>query len=403
MPNHRCPALRRLLYFALGMLMLHAPVSARGQAEEGLALPPEPLTLDGEVMVPDLTARPEPPPPAPETDPETGPETAPDSDEAPAAEPGPEVPSVIHAPPEPLLPPPLESLTIMLDWYPSPHHAALLLAAGNGLPQREGLKLEIRTPADPGAPLRLLDANLVDLALTHQLQLHLQVDHGKSAIRVATLADTPLAGVLIRESIGVDGPEDLAGLTLGYATEEARDILLPALTAPHGIGEDEVQLVETGFALATAMTEQALDGLVTPLRLSLPRQLADRGVSSHLLNAEAHGIPFHDGLILAANRNRLSRLRGPILELLDILRDTTLWMIEHPETAWETLVELEPTLDTSANRAAWNATLMRLSAQPAALDSRRYRRLEAYLHENGLIESISPLKRLAVDLGARDD
>ncbi|WP_051530289.1 ABC transporter substrate-binding protein [Halomonas halodenitrificans] len=395
MPNHRHHSLGKSMCFALGLLMFQVMLPAMLQAEEGLELPPEPLTLDGDVMVPSFDTLPEESSP-----PSPSPEAASDSVENTAAEPDPVIPSVIHAPPEPLEPPPLEPLTIMLDWYPSLHHAALLLAAGNGLPRREGLELEIRTPADPGAPLRLLDANLVDLALTRQLQLHLQVDHGKSAVRVATLVDTPLAGLVTRESLGVDGPEDLAGLTLGYATEEARDILLPALIAPHGIAEEEVHLVETGFGLATAMTEQALDGLVIPLRLTLPRQLADRGISSQLLNVEEYDIPIHDGLILVANRDRLPRLREPIIELVDILRDTTLWMIEHPETAWETLIQLEPTLDTSTNRSAWNATLMRLSVQPAALDSRRYRRLEAYLQENGLIESISPLEQLAVDLGA---
>lgn len=401
MPSFRHQRFGASLYLALGLLVLQATPSAMLRADVPLELPPEPLTLDGDVLVPSLDVSPAQAPPSP------APETAPDSTENGADdtldEPDPTVPSVIHVPPEPLSPPPLEPLTIMLDWYPSPHHAALLLAAGSDLPRREGLALEVRTPADPRAPLRLLEANLVDLALTHQLQLHLQVDHGKSAIRVGTLSDTPLAGLVVRDSLGVDGPEDLAGLTLGYATEVARDILLPALIEPQGIAENEVHLVETGFALATVMAEQALDGMVTPLRLTLPRQLADRGISTRLLNAEEYGIPFHDGLILAANRDHLARLREPIMELLDILRDTTLWMIEHPETAWETLVRLEPTLDTPANRAAWNTTLMRLSAQPAALDSRRYRRLEAYLHENGLIESISPLDQLAVDVGAQGD
>lgn len=397
MPNPPAPVAWRHSPLVLGLLLLLALTAVPAWAEESLEAPAPPLTLDGDVMVPDLDATPGQATASPGL-PEI--EVPPVDDEAAIGEPDTPIPSVTHAPPEPLAPPPLESLTIMLDWYPSPHHAALILAAGNGHSQREGLELSIMTPADPGAPLRLLDANLVDLALTHQLQLHLQVDRGKSAIRVATLADTPLAGIVIRESADVEGPEDLAGLTLGHATEEGRDILLPALIAPHGIAPGEVSLVETGFALATAMTEQSLDGLVTPLRLTLSRQLADRGVSTRQLNVEEHGIPLHDGVILVANRDRLARLREPIIELVDILRDTTLWMIEHPEAAWEALVELEPTLDTAANRDAWSATLMRLSAQPAALDSRRYRQVEAYLHENGLIESISPLERLAVEPGA---
>lgn len=423
MPNPPAPVPWRRSRLVLCLLLALALLPSPSWAEEGLEAPDAPPSLDGDAMAPDLNAStgkglevPDAPPSlegdvvVPDLNASAGEEATPTNlpevegppsdDEATPGEPDASIPSVTHAPAEPLEPPPLESLTIMLDWYPSPHHAALILAAGNGLPQREGLELTIRTPADPGAPLRLLNANLVDLALTHQLQLHLQVDRGKSPIRVATLVDTPLAGILVRESSGVEGPEGLAGLTLGHATEDGRDILFPALITPHGIARGEVNLVETGFALATAMTEQSLDGLVTPLRLTLQRQLADRGVSTRLLNAEEHGIPFHDGLILVANRDRLSRLREPIIELVDILRDTTLWMIEHPERAWEALVELEPTLDTAANRDAWIATLMRLSAQPAALDSRRYDQVEAYLHANGLIDSISPLERLAVDPGA---
>lgn len=388
--RHRC--------LALSLLVLQTLTPPLTWAAESLEAPSPPLTLEGDVMVPNI----EPLPKAASESRKGGEsEEIPLGDQAELVEPAIPVPSVIHSPPEPLAPPPLEALTIMLDWYPSLHHAALILAASNGLPQREGLELEIRTPADPGAPLRLLDARLIDLALTHQLQLHLQVDRGKAPLRVATLVDTPLTGVVTRESAGVEGPEGFAGLSLGHATDVARDILLPALIEPHGISTDEVQLVETGFALATAMTEQTLDGLVTPLRLTLPRQLANRGVANRLLKVEEYGIPHHDGLILVAHRDQFPRLREPINELLDILRETTLWIIEHPNAAWEALIEQEPTLDTSANRASWNANLLRMSAQPAALDSRRYRRVEAYLHENGLIDTISPLEKLAVDPGAQ--
>ncbi|WP_300270721.1 ABC transporter substrate-binding protein [Halomonas sp.] len=397
---------RPLLATLLIALLLSSFSPAWAETEAALEAPP-PLTLDGEVMVPDLGLSP-------------GDATAPATDamQASAAEatlpappvsdageampdaPAVEVPSVVHAPPEPLEPPPLDTLTIMLDWYPSLHQAALLLAAGNGLPRREGLSLEIERPADPAAPLRLLGAGLVDLALTHQPQLHLQVARGKPLVRVATLVDTPLAGLVMRESRAGQGPESLAGRRLGVATEAARDLLLPALLLPHGIGVDEVALAETGFTLATALSEQDLDGVITPVRLALPRQLADRGVATRLFRLEEHGVPVHDGLILVANRDRLARLRGPLDELVGILRDTTLWMIEEPQAAWDKLVALEPTLDTPANRDAWPAVLMRLSAQPAALDAGRYRRMEALLQEQGMVEAPRPLEQLAVDLGA---
>lgn len=401
-----CARRPRLASLLITLLLL-SPVLAWSEEDAALEAPP-PLSLDGEIVVPDLGLTPdEDTPPAADTlEATAAAATRPASpapggaEEAPAAPPA-EVPRVVHAPPEPLEPPPLDTLSVMLDWYPSLHHAALLLAEGNGLPRREGLSLEIRRPADPAAPLRLLGAGLVDLALTHQPQLHLQVAHGKPLVRVATLVDTPLAGLVMRESRAGQGPESLAGRRLGVASEAARELLLPALVAPHGIAVDEVALTEVGFSLATALSEQALDGVITPLRLTLPRQLADRGVATRLFRLEEHGVPVHDGLILVANRERLARLRGPLDELVAILRDTTLWMIEEPQAAWEALVALEPTLDTPANRDAWPAVLMRLSAQPAALDAGRYRRMEALLQERGVIEAPRPLEQLAVDLGAQ--
>ena len=384
-------------------LLLSSLSPAWAETEAALEAPP-PLTLDSEVMVPDLGLSPgdETAPADDATETSAAQATLPASPSPNAEEGAPvaEVPSVVHAPPEPLEPPPLDTLTIMLDWYPSLHQAPLLLAAGNGLPRREGLSLEIQRPADPAAPLRLLGAGLVDLALTHQPQLHLQVARGKPLVRVATLVDTPLAGLVMRESRAGQGPESLAGRRLGVATEAARDLLLPVLLLPHGIAVDEVTLAETGFTLATALSEQDLDGVITPVRLALPRQLADRGVATRLFRLEEHGVPVHDGLILVANRDRLARLRGPLDELVAILRDTTLWMIEEPDAAWDKLVALEPTLDTPANRDIWPAVLMRLSAQPAALDAGRYRRMETLLQEQGMIETPRPLEQLAVDLGA---
>ena len=44
--------------------------------------------------------------------------------------------------------------------------------------------------------------------------------------------------------------------------------------------------------------------------------------------------------------------------------------------------------------------LMRLSARPAALDQGGYRRFEAFLHERGLLDTLTPVESLAVDLGA---
>lgn len=382
-PPARGLALPMLLVLALLSLpaqaeTLEAPPPPEPAAAEEPREPPEALpALETEVMVPQL------PEPA---------EGAVEEEE--------EIPTVVLTPAEPLEPPPLKPLEIMLDWYPGPQHAALLLAYHRGEFQRQGLDVTLTTPADPSLPPRLLAVGRIDLAVSRQPLLHLHAGRGLPLVRVGTLVDLPLAGLLLRNGSDPEVPFPLAGKRIGYSTEEARHLLLPALLAPQGIGIHELELVDINFSAVNGMVEQELDGLMTPQRLMLPRLLGDEGIATRLVRPEAHGIPTHEGLILLANRDRVGGQRETLRRVLNALGETTAWLLDEPEAAWELLREREPTLDTPANRDAWMPMLLRLSARPAALDAGNYRRFEAFLVESGLVEDATPVERLAIDLGA---
>ena len=114
-----------------------------------------------------------------------------------AAEVPEEAPSMAVIPPPPLDPPPLKQLTLMLDWYLSPQHAALIVAKERALFAAQGLEIELLTPADPSIAIKLLAAGEVDLALTRQPLLHLHAHDGAPITRIATLIETPLNAVIV--------------------------------------------------------------------------------------------------------------------------------------------------------------------------------------------------------------
>lgn len=374
----------------LALLMALLP---GGASAEPLDAPPPPLSSAAEashvdlgtsVMVPRL-------PPSSDANP--------DARELPQA-PLEKIPTVAITPPEPLEPPPLKPVEIMLDWYPGPQHAALLVAYHKGIYRRLGLEVTLSTPADPALPARLLAAGRIELAVSRQPLLHLLAGRGLPLVRVGTLVDLPLGGLLVRNDSDTETPFSLAGKRIGYSTEEARELLLPALLRPHGIDVHELELVNINFGAVNEVVEQALDGIMTPQRLTLPRQLGDEGVGTRLLRLEEHGVPPHEGLILLANRDRVGGQRETLRRVLEALAEATAWLLEEPDAAWELLQEQEPALDTPANRDAWLPMLLRLSARPAALDLGNYRRFEEYLVMQGLAEHPTPAERLAVDLGA---
>ena len=55
-----------------------------------------------------------------------------------------EVPTTAQTPAPPLEPPPVKHITLMLDWYLSPQHAALVIAKERGLYAAQGLEVEIQ-------------------------------------------------------------------------------------------------------------------------------------------------------------------------------------------------------------------------------------------------------------------
>lgn len=312
----------------------------------------------------------------------------------------PSVPAIALRPAEPIEPPPVTSLRIMLDGYPSPRHAALFVARERGLFASRGLEVTLATPADPDVPSKLLAASRIDLAVARQPLLHLEVDRGLPLVRVATLIAMPLSALVVREEGAIETPTQLAGKRIGHADIDSRDVLLAALQRGAAIRDDEIATQALHFRLGDALREGRVDGVIGAMRHLLPRQLADEGLATRVLNTEELGIPLHDGLVLLANRDHLAPQREAIRRLVAAIEEATAWIANHPGEAWTLMARAEPALDTAVNREAWEMVRSRLSLSPAALDQGRYRRFEDYLFEAGLIRERHPVSRLAIDPGA---
>ncbi|WP_010628550.1 ABC transporter substrate-binding protein [Halomonas sp. KM-1] len=411
----------RILAVALttALLLLPLLLQAEPVAEEADPLPVPPLELDtevtvfpplvtGEAMAPDGAVPLVEAPPVVEGAGVIGhllPEApgALDEHEASSSEPAPDVPTVVTAPADPIVPPPTTQLSVTLDWYLNPQHATLLIAREKGMFLRRGLDVALVVPADPNVPAKLLAAGRTDLALGRQTQLHLLVDSGMPLVRIATLIAAPVSGLMLRANADSE-KQDLAveGMRIGYTDADGRDAMLQSVLSEllgTANGLDLVELKDTNYGMLDAMRAQDVDGMMMHHRYLLPRQLADEGILTHTLPIEEFGLPLHDGLILMANRDQLNGKRDALRRFVSALEEATLWIVNHPREAWELLEKAEPALADPINREAWAGIAPRFSLQPAAVDKGRYLRLEQYLLEAGIIEVPTPLERLAIDLG----
>lgn len=309
-----------------------------------------------------------------------------------------EVPSMTLTPPPPLAPPPLKSLSLMLDWYLSPQHAALIIAKERELFAAQGLDVTLQTPADPSIALKLLTAGEIDLALTRQPLLHLFAHEGIPIIRIGSLFETPLNAVIVAGPASVDTQAQLADLHYGYTTREGSDFVAERLL-PHSVRQiDEFIPPESiHFDAASAIREGRVDAVADGHYHYLPQQLAPDGITTHVVRYHDVGIPRHDGLILVANSDSVVRRAATWSRFMIAVEEASHWIIEHPDEAWTLLTTAHPVLDNATNAAAWEDLLRRMALSPAALDTRRYTLLEDFLVKAGIVETALPVERLAVD------
>jgi putative hydroxymethylpyrimidine transport system substrate-binding protein len=276
-----------------------------------------------------------------------------------------------------------DKLTLLLDWFVNPDHAPLFVAQERGYFVQHGLEVEMIAPADPNDPPKLVAAGQADIAITYQPQLYLQVAAGLPLTRFGTLIATPLNTLLVLADGPVKSIADLKGRKVGYSIGGFEDALLRAMLARHGLGLDDITLVNVNFSLSPALLAGQVDAVIGAYRNFELNQLAIEGYAGRAFYVEEEGVPSYDELILVAHPGRMDR--AVLRRFLDALEDGVRYLINHPEESWALFIRGRSELDDELNRRAWRDTLPRFALRPAALDRARYARFARFMQEQGLI------------------
>lgn len=136
-----------------------------------------------------------------------------------------------------------EKMTVLLDWFVNPDHAAIIVAQQKGYFKQNGLEVELVEPADPSMPPKPVAAGQADIVVDYQPQLQLQVDQGLPLVRFGTLVPTPLNSLIVLKNGSVKNIADLKGKKIGYSVSGFEDALLNTMLANSGVSAKDVELV----------------------------------------------------------------------------------------------------------------------------------------------------------------
>ena len=293
-----------------------------------------------------------------------------------------------------------KKLTVMLDWFVNPDHAALVVAQEKGYFAAQNLEVELQTPADPNDPPKLAAAGKVDLAVTYQPQLMIHLSAGLPIKRIGTLVATPLNSLVVLKDGPVKTLADLKGHKIGYSVGGFEEALLKTMLAKAGLKMEDVTLINVNFSLSPALLSKQVDAVIGAFRNFELNQLDLAKKPGRAFYPEEEGVPPYDELVLVVNRDQLNDPR--LGRFLVALEQATLYILNHPDDAWKAFVAHHKDLDDELNRRAWRDTLPRLARRPAALDEARYKRFAQFLAKQGVITVALPVSNYAVQLPPPD-
>lgn len=290
-----------------------------------------------------------------------------------------------------------DALTILLDWFVNPDHAALVVAQEKGFFADEGLDVTLIAPADPNDPPKLVAAGKADIAIGYQPQLHLQVDQGLPLVRFGTLVATPLNSVVALADGPIKSLTDLKGRKVGFSVGGFEDALLGAMLRSAGLAAEDVTLVNVNFSLSPSVISGQVDAVIGAFRNFELNQMDLENHPGIAFFPEEHGVPVYDELIFLAHADRRD---DPVLAaFLGAVERATHTIVNHPDETWQIFAASAPDLDDALNARAWADTVARFSLSPAALDASRYKAFAAFLEQEGLIGPPPPVADYALAPG----
>ena len=251
-----------------------------------------------------------------------------------------------------------ESVRLMLDFFPNADHAGIYAAQGTGAFDRAGLDVSIQTPSDPSAPLKLLAAGRVDLAISYEPELLLARDQGQQLVAVGALVQKPLTSVMSIGRRAISSPKQLAGKTVGTAGIPYQSAYLKAILGDAGVNPSTVKEVNVGFNLVPAMLSGRVDATLGAYWNYEGIQLQQQRKRPKIIRMENAGVPTYDELVIVARQRDVETKGGAkIRRFMRSLAQGMKALKRDPNSGIDPLLRANRDLDRRLQEASVRATM----------------------------------------------
>jgi putative hydroxymethylpyrimidine transport system substrate-binding protein len=288
-----------------------------------------------------------------------------------------------------------QSISLTLDFYPNPDHAGIYMAQKLGYFEEAGLNVDIQTPSDPAAPLKLLAAGQTDLAISYEPEVLLAQEQGLDVRAVAAVVNRPLTSMIWLKKSGIKGVGSLRGKTIATAGIPYQDAYLKTILARAHLAPNDVKAVNVGFGLLPAILGGQALAMLGGFSNVEGVDLRLRGKDPVVTPVDELGVPTYDELVLVARQKQLEEDPQTIRLFIAALARGTEAAANNPKAAAKALLEANPDLDPKLTRAELAATLPLLypprgKQRYGYMNPALWGEFSGWMRDNELIDGLPP-------------
>ena len=199
-----------------------------------------------------------------------------------------------------------EDLRLVLDYFPNADHAGIYAAQGSGEYDRAGLNVDIKSPPDPAAPLKLLRAGRADVVISYEPELLLARDKGADdLVAVGALVQKPLTSLMALPGSGIRDAKDLRGKRVGTAGIAYQSAYLRTIAEKAGIDPGSIKETNVGFDFTRPLIAKRVDATLGAFWNYEGTDLERRGKKPVILKMDELGVPAYDELVFVTSKANL--------------------------------------------------------------------------------------------------
>ncbi|MCY6483608.1 ABC transporter substrate-binding protein [Clostridium aestuarii] len=186
----------------------------------------------------------------------------------------------------------LEDVDVVLDWYPNAIHSFIYVAMEKGYFKEEGLKVNIKFPANPTDPMSLPAAGKADIGMYYQPDIVMARVNQKVPVKcIGSITKTPLNVVISLKDKNINTPKELSGKTIGFSGNPLNVEYVKTMVEADGGDPNSVKIIDVGFELLSSMTTKKVDATTGGLINHEVPVLIHQGHEVNYFDPAQYGVP----------------------------------------------------------------------------------------------------------------